>query len=65
MQQQQRQLRVEKAVETHLLHMRTLPKIRNIRMRIPTETSNANEKIVAEEYEHALSSVIINTSDEK
>jgi hypothetical protein len=63
--QQQRQLRIEKAVETHLLYRRTLPKFLNIRKIIPTGTSNANEKIVAEEYEHAISSVIINPSDEK
>ena len=62
---QQRQLRVEKATETHLLNRRSVPKLLNIRMRLPSATSNANEKIVEEEYENALSSVVINASDEK
>ena len=56
----QRQLRVEKATETHL-RTRTLPKLLNIRTRLPTIT-NANEKVVVEEYENAKSSVVINSN---
>jgi len=55
----QRQLRVENATETHL-RTRTLPKLLNIRTRLPTIT-NANEKVVVEEYENAKSSVVINS----
>jgi hypothetical protein len=53
----QRQLRVEAATEIHLL----LPKLLNIRTLLPTTTpTNTNEKVVAEEYETANSSVVIN-----
>ena len=59
----QRQLRVEKATETHL-RTRTLPKLLNIRTRLPTTApTNANEKVVAEEYETAHSSVVINSAN--